>query len=328
MFDISALRAGRDSAPSEEVYDVAIVGGGPAGSTAAMYAARANLKTVVLDKSVAAGALAVTSKVANYPGIPGVISGLELLQIIRGQAESFGASFVSAQVLHADLLSDPKTLETSAGPYRARAVIVATGKMGRKNKVPGEEEFLGRGVSYCATCDAAFFRDQVVAVVGASSEAVEESLLVARFASKVYLIAPGEKFQGDPANLEELERDPKVEILRNHSLRAVLGRDTVTGIRLSSREGEVELPVDGVFIYLPGNVPIVDFLGGALELTEQGCVKVDRERATNIPGVYAVGDVVCSYIQQAVVAAADGAIAARAAEKYIRGRTRPRSDWA
>ncbi len=328
MLNLSSLKTGLDGGPEEKVYDVLIIGGGPAGATAALYAARADLKTVVLDKSVVAGALAVTSKIANYPGIPRVVTGIELLQIMRDQAAGFGAEFVTAQTLSADVFSEPKEVQTSAGTYKSRVIIVATGKMGRKNRIPGEEEFLGRGVSYCATCDAAFFKDQVVAVVGSSREAVEESELVAHFARKMYLIAPGEKFHTEHKELAKLENDPKVEILRNRGLREVLGEEKVTGIRLSGPEGESTLAVDGVFIYLPGNVPIIDFLEGAVEVTEQECIKVDRERATSIPGVYAIGDVICSYIQQAVVAAADGAIAAMAAEKYLRGRAKVRSDWA
>lgn len=328
MLDLSSLRTGREAGPEQKVYDVVIVGGGPAGSTAAIYAARSGLSTVVLDKSISAGALAITSKIANYPGIPRVVTGLELLEIIRGQAMGFGAEFVTAQVLSADVISEPKQLQTSAGPFFGRAVIIATGKMGRKGKIPGEEKLLGRGVSYCATCDAAFFKDQVVAVVGASREAVEEAELVARFARKLYLISPGEKFHTDHRHLAALEGNPRVEILRNMGLREVLGEDRVTGIRLSGPGGETTLPVEGVFIYLPGNVPIIDFLEGAVEVTEQECIKVDRERATSIPGVYAVGDVICSYIQQAVVAAADGAIAAMAVERYLRGRAKVRSDWA
>jgi thioredoxin reductase (NADPH) len=328
LFNLSSLKPAGKPEPDEDVYDVAIIGGGPAGATAALYAARANLRTVVLDKNPAAGALAVTSKIANYPGVPRVLSGPELLQIMREQAESFGAEFKIAQALSTELHSSPKVVHTSAGPVKAKAVIVATGKMGRKDKVPGEEEFLGRGVSYCATCDAAFFRDQAVAVIGASREAVEETRFVTQFASKVYLLAPGDKFHAPAEELEEVERDPKVEVRRKHVLKEVIGDGAVSGVRVAASGEQNTLPVSGVFVYLPGNLPIIDFLDGQIETTESGCVRTNHERATNVPGVYAVGDVVCSYIQQAVVAAADGAIAAMAAEKHIRGRAKARSDWA
>lgn len=328
MLDLSSLKGDREDGVVEKVYDVLIIGGGPAGATAALYAARSGLSTAVLDKSVAAGALAVTSKIANYPGIPRVVTGLELLQIIRDQAISFGAEFVTTQVVSTGVFGDVKLLQTPSGPYKGKVVIIATGKMGRKSKIPGEEQFLGRGVSYCATCDAAFFKGQVVAVVGSSREAVEEALFISRLARKLYLIAPGEKFHAEGELLAELEANPGVEIRRNQGLREVMGEDAVTGIKLSTPTGEETLTADGVFIYLPGNLPITDFLEGAVEVNEQQCIQVDRERATSVPGVYAVGDVICSYIQQAVVAAADGAIAAMAAEKYIHGRSKVRSDWA
>jgi thioredoxin reductase (NADPH) len=328
LLNLSSLRAGGEAGSDEDIYDVVIIGGGPAGATAALYAARANLKVVVLDKSAVAGALGVTSKIANYPGVPTVVTGLELLQTMRDQAAGFGAIFVEAQVVSSDLQGNPKEVQTSAGVYRGKTVMVATGKMGRKNKVPGEDAFLGRGVSYCATCDAAFFRDQTVAVIGSSEEAVEEALFLTRFAGKLYLVAPGDRFHAEPERLERLEENPKVELRRNRALRAILGANAVTGVHLSGRGGDETLPVDGVFIYLPGNVPIIDFLEGVLETTEEGCVKTDRERMTNIPGVYAIGDVTCNFIQQAVVAASDGAIAAMSAEKYIRGRAKAKSDWA
>lgn len=327
MLNLSSLRPGGEAGAEEDIYDVVIVGGGPAGATAALYASRANLRTVVLDKSPVAGALGVTSKIANYPGVAKTVTGLELLMTMREQAEGFGASFVSAQVIGADLRSDPKEVYTSSGSYRARTVMIATGKMGRKNKVPGEEEFLGRGVSYCATCDAAFFKDQTVAVVGSSEEAAEEALFLTQFVRKLYLVSPGEKFHADPELLGRLEENPKVALRRNQAFREVLGEDLVRGIRVAGKGGDEILEVDGVFVYLPGNSPIIEFLDGALETDEHGFVRTDRERMTSIPGVYAIGDITGNFIQQAVVAAADGAIAAMSAEKLIRGRGKVHSDW-
>lgn len=328
MLDLSSWRAGGETGSSGNVYDVIIIGGGPAGATAALYASRSKLKTVVLDKSAVAGALGVTSKIANYPGVPTVMTGLQLLQIMREQAASFGAKFVEALVFSTALFGDVKEVHASTGVYKGKVVMIATGKMGRKNKVPGESEFLGRGVSYCAACDAAFFQDQTVAVIGSSEEAVEDALLLTQFVRKLYVVAPGERLHADPAHLARLEQNSAVEFRKHQALRAVEGRDAVQGVRLSAHDGEETLPVNGVFIYLPGNVPITDFLDTALETTEQGCIKTDRERATNIPGVYAIGDVTCNFIQQAVMAASDGAVAAMSAEKFIRGRAKPISDWA
>ena len=312
---------------SPPTYDVAVVGGGPAGATAALYASRSDLKTVVLDKSASAGALAITSKIANYPGVPDEITGAELLERMRAQASGFGAEFIQAQVISADLRGAPKTLATSAGEYSAQTVILATGKMGRKNKVPGEDTFLGRGVSYCATCDAAFFRDKTVAVVGATEHAIEEAIFTAQFAREVLLLVPGEKLTAAEYMVEQAVTHPKLRIEYRRPMREIVGGSTVTGIRVGAGAADETLPVDGVFIFLAGNAPILDFIDDELSLTEEGCVVFNRDRSTNIPGVFAVGDLLCSYIQQAVIAAADGAIAAMAAERYVRGRKKARSDW-
>jgi thioredoxin reductase (NADPH) len=312
----------------EQVYDVAIIGGGPAGTTAALYAARANLKTLVIDKGIANGALGITSKIANYPGIPEEISGEELLRRMRQQAESFGAIFVQDRIQATDLLSDPKVLFGNNGTYMAKAVIIATGSMGRGNRVPGEDRLLGRGVSYCATCDAAFFRDAEVAVVGSSEEAVEEALFLTQFASKVHFLSPKKEIHADPELVKELTEHPKVTMYWGVALREILGAEKVEAIRYRTPIGTEEtLPVAGVFIYLQGGHPITDFLGGQLPLNEGGCVMVDSEYQTAIPGVYAVGDVLCNHIKQAVVAAAEGAIAAMAVEKQLRGRKKLVVDW-
>lgn len=315
-------------ADQEEVYDVAIIGGGPAGATAAIYAARANLKTLVIDKGIANGALGITSKIANYPGVPGEISGEELLRRMRQQAESFGAVFVQDRIQATDLLSDPKVLFGNAGTYTAKAVIIATGSMGRGNRVPGEDRLLGRGVSYCATCDAAFFREAEVAVVGSSEEAVEEALFLIQFASKVHFLSPKREIHADPELLQELTEHPKVTMYWGVTLREVLGEEKVEAIRYRTPLGTEEtLPVAGVFIYLQGGHPITDFLGGQLPLSEGGCIRVDAEYQTAIPGVYAVGDVLCNHVKQAVVAAAEGAVAAMAVEKQLRGRKKLVVDW-
>ncbi|MER3474509.1 MAG: thioredoxin reductase [Armatimonadota bacterium] len=319
-FPLSPSVGGQD-----KVYDVAIIGGGPAGTTA-IYTARANLKTLVIDKGIANGALGITSKIANYPGIPEPISGEELLRRMRQQAESFGAVFVQDRIQAIVLY--PKVLFGNAGTYSAKTVIIATGSMGRGNRVPGEERLLGRGVSYCATCDAAFFRGEEVAVVGNSEEAVEEALFLTQFASRVHFLSPKKEIHAEPALVEELTQHPKVVMYWGVALREVLGEQKVEAIRYRTPIGTEEvLPVAGVFIYLQGAHPITDFLGGQLPLSEGGCLMVDSEYRTAIPGVYAVGDVLCNHVKQAVVAAAEGAIAGMAVEKYIRGRKKLVVDW-
>ena len=184
------LDPGLGPVDAEDVYDVVIIGGGPAGATAALYAARADLKTVVIDKGLTAGALGLTTKIANYPGVPGEVSGAELVKTMRAQAEQFGARFVQDKVQAVDLESDPKMIFANGGTYITRAVVIATGAMGRGHRVPGEDRLLGHGVSYCATCDAAFFRDQVVAVAGNTDEAIEEALFLTRFARLVHFLSP------------------------------------------------------------------------------------------------------------------------------------------
>lgn len=311
---------------TEQVYDLLIIGGGPAGATAALYGARADLKTLVIDKSLGAGALGMTQKVDNYPGMPNA-TGPEIVRTIRRQAESFGAEFVQDQVIGASLDGEVKEVYTGNGTYRGRAVILATGAMGRSNYVPGEERLVGRGVSYCATCDAAFFRDQPVAVVGSGEEAVEESLYLSNFASQVILVHTGRQPQASPHLMEELEKNPKIERVSGRLLE-VLGEEKVEGIRITGPEGERVIEVPGVFIFMQGNKPVTDYLMGTVPTNEDGTVIVDRRTyETRVPMVFAVGDLLGGEVKQAVIAAADGALAAVQAEKRLRGRKQARSDW-
>ncbi len=309
-------------------YDVVIIGGGPAGASAAIYTARARLSTLVIDKGLTAGALGLTHKIANYPGVPGEISGAELLQRMREQAESFGARFVQDKVLSVDLKSEPKVLWAGEGTYTARAVVLATGAMGRTKGVPGEEEFLGRGVSYCATCDAAFFQGMEVAVAGNNDEAVEEALHLSKFASKVHLLVQTPDLKVDEHLAREAAANPVIEVHYATRLREIVGNHLVSGVRIAPRNGqEMVLPVRGAFVYLQGNKPITDFLQGQLSMAEAGCLKVDAHYQTVLPGVFAVGDLLCDHVKQAVVAAADGVVAAMAIDRYLSGRDTLRPDW-
>lgn len=313
-----------------QVYDVMIIGGGPAGATAAMYIARAGLKVGVLDKGLTTGALGTTSKIANYPGLDGEIGGAELLKTMRKQAAGFGAEFINDKAIGTDLNSSPRAVFGNLGVYEARAIIVATGSMGRGNLIKGEAELLGRGVSYCAVCDAAFFKDKDVAVIGKSDEAVDEALYLARFAKIVHFFAPSLEINVSPEEAELLRATQNVTLHLGSVVKEIYGDDKVEGLKFLDREaggGEQSLPVSGVFVYLQGGKPITNFLQGQLEISEEGCVRVDRENQTNIPGVYAIGDVICTHVKQAVIAAGDGAIAAIAAEKWLRGKTKARVDW-
>ncbi|MFZ6026312.1 MAG: NAD(P)/FAD-dependent oxidoreductase [Chloroflexota bacterium] len=309
-------------------YDVLIVGGGPAGVTAAIYTSRAGLKTLVIDKGLTTGALGITGKIANYPGIPDEISGAELLERMRHQARSFGAQFIADKVIGADLGAAEKTVFGNSGAYTARVVIVATGSMGRGTRVKGEDELLGHGVSYCATCDGAFFRDQEVVVAGNSDEAIEEGLFLTKFAGRVHFLSPTPELKAPQHLIDELVNNPKVQLYKGASVREILGAERVEGVRYAQRgQPEQVLAVRGAFIYLQGGKPVTDFLQGQLEISANGCLVVDREHQTAIPGVFAVGDVLCDHVKQAVIAAAEGAIAGIAAEKALRGRKQMAVDW-
>lgn len=324
------LNLGMGLGGSNEVkeYDVVIIGGGPAGASAAIYTARSDLRTLVIDKGLTAGALGVTAKISNYPGVVGPVSGAELVEIMRSQAESFGAEFITDKVVGVDMRSDPKTVMGGTGTFTTKAVIMATGSMGRTSQVPGEEKLLGRGVSYCATCDGAFFRNVPVAVVGNNDEAAEEALFLTKYTDQVHLIVPTPEMNISSELRGELESNDAIKIRLGTRLREVIGEAKVTGVRVKPRTGEEEvLPVEGAFIYLQGAQPITEYAMGQVEATDEGCLVVDSELQTTIPGVFATGDLLCSHIKQAVIAASDGVIAAMAADKYINGRDKYKSDW-
>ncbi len=310
----------------EELYDVVIIGGGPAGLTAAQYAARSELKTIVLDKSQSAGALAFADRIENYPGLPEPVSGKELLDIFREQAKRFGAIYREEQVIGVNLSPEIKEVYTMSNTYKSRAVIIATGAMGRKPTIKGEKEFLGRGVSYCAICDAAFFRDRTVCVIGDSEEAVKEADLLTRYAATVYLISPSRKLKVDEAMIPQKDN---LKIMKGVIVKEIVGDETVQKIRLmdmaDNREREMEM--EGVFVYLHGNRPIVDFLNFAVDLSDEECVITNKMMETNIPGVFAAGDVTCVEVRQVIIAAANGCIAALSADKYVHHRKRRRYDW-
>jgi len=253
-----------------ELYDVLIIGGGPAGLAAAQYASRSKLKTLVIDKSKTAGALAYTGHIENYPGVPGPVSGKELLDLFRGQAITFGAEYIEAQVVGVNLTGEIKEVFTMEGRYKGKSLIIATGSMGRKASIKGEAEFLGKGVSYCAVCDAAFFKGRTVCVIGNSEEAIKEAGYLTRFADTVHLISPTPTLKAEDHPALEAQN---LTVLLGHMVTSIEGGDTVEKIKLIDAEKkEYEMSMAGVFVYIHGSKPCVDFLYGAVPLTENECL--------------------------------------------------------
>lgn len=305
----------------DKIYDVVIIGGGPAGLTAAQYVARAGLKALVLDKSPHAGALAYASVIENYPGIKEPIKGKDLLDIFRQQAIGFGAEYLEAQVIGVSLQGDVKEIYTMNDTFKAKTVIIATGSMGRKPTIKGEAEFIGRGVSYCAICDGAFFKDLIVSVIGGSEEAVKEAQYLSRFAKVVYLISP-------TAIKTQINDINNIEVLEGFRVVSINGEDVVTSVTIKDSQGkDRSLQTNGVFVYLQGSQPITDFLNEAVSLGERGCIKYDHSMQTSVEGVFCAGDVACNEVRQVVVACAQGCLAALSAEQYISKRRAKRSDW-
>lgn len=305
----------------DEVYDFVTIGGGPAGASAAVYASRSRLKTLIIDKSPSSGTLAITHKIANYPGVPGELTGQELLEKMHIQAKDFGTTFIRSNVLRVDFSDNEiKLLELPEGMIKAKSVFIAVGAKAPGSKIKGEEEFTGRGVSYCSTCDAAFFKDRVVAVVGDTDEAVHETLALSKFAKEVRLLVPTNKLKGD-TSASELEEQDNVTIYWNHRLREIQGSKKVEKLIIrDANKNEVEWDVDGVFLYLAGMKPGTDFLGDAVDRDEEGYVNVDDKLQTNVDGVFAGGDARRTPIKQAVISAADGCIAALGADQHVNKR--------
>lgn len=314
----------------EEVEcDVVIVGSGPAGATCALYTARADLSTVMLDKNSATGALAITSTIANYPGVDTTMSGMALLEMMQKQAIDYGTDYRRAQVFLVDVDGERKKVYTPDATFSAKALVLATGAMGRAPSFTGEDTYLGKGVSYCATCDGAFYRDSEVAVVGVNQEAMEEAEFLTKFASTVHWITTTDP-RADDEHAQALLAHPNVRQWSKTRLLDIEGdADGVTGVAVQTRGADApqHLPVEGVFIYVAGSKPITDFLEEKVALRDDGGVIVDEEMMSSVEGVYAIGDIRNTPYKQVVVAAADGCIAAMAIDKYIKGRKRVKVDW-
>jgi thioredoxin reductase (NADPH) len=297
-------------------YDVLIIGAGPAGLSAAVYAARGGLNTAVFERAIVGGQITVTSEVENYPGFEDAIDGVELTDRMKKQAERFGAKFIDEEVTAIGLEGLCKIVETGYDKYRAKSIIFCTGAHPRRMNVPGEERLIGRGVSYCATCDGALYRDKVVAVVGGGDSAVEEGMFLTRFAKKVYVIHRRDTLRAQKIIQERALKNPKMEFIWDTVVQEIRGEDRVAELELYNRKTESVLPVDGIFIYV-GILPNNQLLESRVELDSGGFVITDENMHTNIPGIYAAGDIRKTVLRQVVTATADGAVAAWNAEKWI-----------
>ena len=302
-----------------KAWDVVIVGAGPAGLAAGIYAGRSQLKTVILDQMMPGGQLLITEQIENYPGFHDGITGFELSEKLRVHAEKFGAVIENGQpVSSVDLDGELFVVRTEGGEIKGKTLIWAAGSIAKKLNVPGEAEFIGRGVSYCAVCDGAFFKDRVVAVIGGGDSALEEALYLTKFASKVYLIHRRDRFRAVKIIQDRVKRNEKIEPVLNKVVVSINGTQFVESLTLKdTMTGETtELPVDGIFIFI-GNEPNVAPVVHLVETTEQGFIITDEEMRTKTPGLFAAGDVRHKSLKQVVTAAADGAVAAMSATKYL-----------
>ena len=303
-----------------DAFDVVIVGAGPAGLTAGIYCSRGRLKTAVLERNMAGGQIALTDLVENYPGFPEGISGFDLAQKMKEQAEKFGAEMREIESV-SELRTDADghhVIVTDREEIRARAVILAPGVEGRRSGIPGEAEFIGRGVSWCATCDGALYRGRTVAVIGGGDSAVEEGMFLTKFADKVYIVHRRDELRAAPIAQERAFANDKVEFVWDSVPKRIDGDEMVEALEVENvKTGEGRaLPVNGVFIYI-GQIPNTTWLKGTVALDDWGYIVTDGLLRTELPGVFACGDARANPLKQIAMAIGEGALAAVQAERYL-----------
>ena len=300
------------------VYDMVIIGGGPGGYTAALYAARAGLSTLVLEKFSAGGQMTETPMIENYPGVPDGIDGFSLGDQMKRGAERFGAETRQTEVLSMTLTESPKSIQTDSGTVLARAVILAMGAVHRHLGVEHEQELIGRGVGYCAACDGMLYRGKTVAVVGGGNSAASDALLLSKLCKKVYVIHRRDTLRATRIYHDPLMKAENVEILWDSAVRELLFDRKLEGVRVENLKNgeETTLPLDGLFISI-GRSPATEIVAGQVELDPFGYIVADESTKTNLPGVFAAGDIRGKSLRQIVTAASDGAVAAHFAEEYL-----------
>lgn len=304
----------------EKIYDVMILGAGAAGLSAGIYASRGKLETLILSEGVTGGQMVLTNEIANYPGVE-MIKGYELSDIMKRQAKSFGCTLkANVKIVSYRLSEEIKEVTLEDGRvFRAKVVILAPGGKPRSLNIPGEKEFEGRGISYCATCDADFFRDKRLIVVGGGNSALEEAVTLTHFASQVTIVHQFDHFQAFAHAVEEAERNPKISFIMESELRAYVGNGTLQKVQVEQlKSGELTyLETDGVFVFI-GYIPNTEAFEGVVKTNERGEFIVDQEMKTSLPGVFAAGDCVAKRYRQVTTAVSDGTIAALSATEYIR----------
>lgn len=308
-------------AEARTVHDILIIGGGPGGYTAALYAARAGLDTLVIERLSAGGQMALTHQIDNYPGFADGIGGFELGEQMQKQAERFGAKTKNAQVQSVDLQSDSKVVKTSGGTFYGKTVVLATGANPRELGLANEKELIGRGVAYCASCDGMFYRGKTVAVVGGGNTAVADALLLSRIAKKVIVVHRRDTLRATKVYHDPLMKAENVEFRWNSVVTELLQEEKLTGLRLKNvQTGEETVEaVDGVFVSV-GRKPATELFAEQIELDAGGYIAAGESTETSVPGVYAVGDVRTKEVRQVVTAVADGAVAVHRAEEFLAGR--------
>lgn len=300
--------------------DVIVIGGGPGGYCAALYAARANLSTMIIEKLAPGGQMATTDIVENYPGFVDGINGFELGMQMKKGAERFGVKTKLAEVKRVELDKNPKLIHTAKETFEAKTVILALGAFPRELGLPNEAMLRGRGVSYCATCDGMFYRDKTVVIVGGGNTAVADAIFLAKICKKVYLVHRRGELRASKTYMESLEKTENIEFLWSSEVSEILADEFVTGVKVKSRKDDSVRMVacDGIFVAI-GNVPNTELIKGQVELDEAGYVPADETTRTNIPGVFAVGDMRSKPLRQIVTAVADGAVASKYAEEFVNG---------
>ena len=303
----------------DKIYDLIIIGGGPAGLTAGIYATRGRLDTLLLEKLIPGGTAATTEWIENYPGFPEGIAGADLMKKTEEQAKRFGLKITpTKEVLSVDFKSKVKTIKVDGAEYKSKTVIIATGTEPKKLNIPGEDKFRGRGVSYCATCDGPFFKDKDIAVIGAGNSGIQEGLYLLRFVKSETVVEFLPHMTAEKILQERAQKEQRMKFYLNHMATSINGESKVESITIKDRQSgkEKTIPVQGVFIWV-GLIPMTGFLKGQVDLDKWGFISAGDDSKTSVPGVFAAGDVRQKILQQITTAVGDGATAAFMAERYV-----------